>query len=221
VAGGRTLSGTSEDAGALLRALDVMDDMRGGQLTVSGRFDDTKPGHPLTARAEIGEFRIQNAPAIGRLLQGMSLYGLLEVAQGPGLGFTRLVAPFTYRQQIVTLTDARAFSASLGMTAKGTMDLRRHVADIEGTVIPVYALNTALGRLPLVGRIFSPEEGGGLFAVAYSIRGAFADPAVMVNPLSALTPGFLRGFFDIFDSSGPDVPRGPPAKPSAPRETHN
>jgi hypothetical protein len=79
------------------------------------------------------------------------------------------------------------------------MDLRRHVADVEGTVIPAYALNTALGRLPLVGRLFSPEEGGGLFAVSFNIRGVFEDPAVVVNPLSALTPGILRGFFDIFD----------------------
>ncbi len=197
--GGRSLNVTSEDAGTLLQALDVMDDMRGGRLLVRGRFDDTRPGHPLSGQAEINDFRIQNAPAIGRLLQGMSLYGLLEVAQGVGLGFTRLVAPFTYQAHIMTLADARAYSASLGLTAKGTMDLRRHVADVEGTVIPAYALNTALGRLPLVGRLFSPEEGGGLFAVSFNIRGVFEDPAVVVNPLSALTPGILRGFFDIFD----------------------
>jgi hypothetical protein len=43
----------------------------------------------------------------------------------------------------------------------------------------------------------------------YSLRGKFADPGVTVNPLSAVTPGFLRGIFDIFDGASPppDTPR--------------
>ena len=71
--------------------------------------------------------------------------------------------------------------------------------DVNGTVVPVYALNSALGRIPLLGGLFSAERGGGLFAVNYSVRGPFDNPAVTVNPLSALTPGFLRRLFRIFD----------------------
>ncbi len=207
---GRRLEGHAADAGGLLRALDVMQDISGGRITLSGVYDDTKPGHPLSGIADIQSLRLANAPGIARLLQGLSVYGLLEVAEGPGLGIDRLLAPFTLRDQILTLSDARAFSASLGMTAKGTMDLNRRVAEIEGTVVPVYALNAALGRIPLIGRLFSPEAGGGLFALAYSIRGPFDDPTVLVNPLSAITPGFLRGFFDMFDAqTGPAAPPAP------------
>ncbi len=65
--------------------------------------------------------------------------------------------------------------------------------------MPAYALNSALGRIPLIGRLFSPERGGGLVAVDYGVSGALADPSVTVNPLSALTPGFLRGLFKMFD----------------------
>jgi hypothetical protein len=209
--GGRKLTGDAQDAGGLLRALDVMADMRGGHLTLNASYEDTKPGAPLSGTAEIEDFRIQNAPAIGKLLQAMSLYGLVEVAAGPGLGFTRLVAPFSLHNQILTLSDARAFSASLGMTAKGRLDLRRQTAAIDGTIVPAYFFNTLLGRVPLVGRLFSPEEGGGLFAASYSISGPLADPSVGVNPLSALTPGFLRGLFDIFDDPDPlaTKPRAP------------
>ena len=205
--GGRRLTGTAEDAGGLLRALDVMDDMRGGRMTISGTYNDDAAAHPLTGQAQITDFRIENAPAIGKLLQAMSVYGLLEVAQGPGLGFDRLVAPFSLAGDTLTLSDARAHSASLGMTAKGTLDLAHHTAQIEGTVVPAYALNSALGRIPLLGRLFSAEEGGGLLAMGYSIRGAFKDPTVTVNPLSALTPGFLRGFFDLFDAPAEGVPK--------------
>jgi len=49
-----------------------------------------------------------------------------------------------------------------------------------------------------VGRLFSPERGGGVFAASYAVRGPMANPQVSVNPLAALTPGFLRGVFKIF-----------------------
>ncbi len=118
--------------------------------------------------------------------------------QGPGLGFSRLVAPFRLTREALGLTDARAFSPSLGLTVKGRIDLVQDRLDLEGTIVPAYFFNSLLGNLPLVGRIFSPEAGGGLFAAGYSIRGTVNDPKVSVNPLSALTPGFLRGLFGIF-----------------------
>jgi hypothetical protein len=129
----------------------------------------------------------------------MTLYGLVEVLQGPGLGFSRLIAPFHLSHDVLELGDARAFSSSLGMTAKGEADLARHTLALEGTIVPAYFFNTLLGEIPLVGRLFSPERGGGVFAASYTMRGPFDDPAVTVNPLAALTPGFLRGLFGIFD----------------------
>ncbi len=197
---GRSLRAQADDAGTMLRAFDVVDELTGGKLTVTGTFDDSNATHQLRGRAEIVDFRMVHAPMVARLLQAMSLYGLMEVAQGPGLGFTRLVAPFGYGGDALVLEDARAYSPSLGVTVKGRIDLTTRTLDLQGTVIPAYFFNSLLGRVPLVGRIFSPEEGGGLFAAAYSVQGAADDPKVSVNPLSALTPGFLRGFFDIFDS---------------------
>jgi hypothetical protein len=77
------------------------------------------------------------------------------------------------------------------------LDLRHHTADITGTVVPAYFFNQLLGDLPLIGKIFSPEKGGGVFAARYSVRGKLSDPKVGVNPLSALTPGFLREGFGL------------------------
>jgi len=128
----------------------------------------------------------------------MTLYGLVEVMQGPGLGFTRLVAPFRLTDDALDLTDARAFSSSLGLTAKGRANLDIQRLDMQGTIVPAYFFNSLLGNVPLVGKLFSPERGGGVFAASYSVTGPIADPQVSVNPLAALTPGFLRGLFRIF-----------------------
>ena len=198
-AGARSLSLTAADAGALLRDLDVTDNMRGGTLALTAQFDDrAPPRHPLSGTAQIVGSRIAEAPAVAKVLQGMSLYGLAAALRGPGMTVTRAVAPFRLDGPVLTIADARAYNPSLGVTIKGSVDLNRRVADLQGTIVPAYMLNSFLGGIPVIGRLFSPERGGGLFAATYSVRGSLRDPAVTVNPLAALTPGFLRGLFGIF-----------------------
>ena len=67
------------------------------------------------------------------------------------------------------------------------------LADLRG----LFAANSGPVH-PLVGRLFSPELGGGLFAASYALHGALDNPQVTINPLTALTPGFLRGLFGNF-----------------------
>jgi len=210
---GRRLTVVAQDAGALLRALDVMDDLRGGRLVLDASYDDTRPDRPLSGSLDVTNFGVRNAPVIGKLLQSMTLYGAIEAMSGPDLQFTRLIAPFSYAGDVISLTDARAFSASLGLTAKGRIDVARRQYDLHGTVVPAYFLNSLLGRVPLLGKLVSPEAGGGLFAMSFAVRGPFADPAVAVNPLSAVTPGFLRGLFGVFEGT----PGGGADAPSTPR----
>jgi hypothetical protein len=196
--GQRNLAIKAADGGALLRGLDIVSSMQGGRLSVTGTFDDAVAGHPLTATADIDDFRIRGAPALGKLLQAMTLYGLVDVLRGSGIGFSHLVAPIRLQDAELTLNDVRAFSSSLGLTAKGRIDLRAQRLDVEGTIVPAYFFNSLLGNIPLVGKLFSPERGGGVFAARYALHGDLADPTVSVNPLSALTPGFLREIFGLF-----------------------
>lgn len=195
--GRRRLRLSTDDGGALLRAFGVLRTIEGGRLRVDAAYAHGQPGAPLTGTAELEDFAVRDAPALGKLLQAMSVYGLFEALSGQGLSFLSLTAPFTLTPEALVLNDARAFSASLGLTAKGSIDRRRETIDLEGTIVPAYVFNSLLGRIPGLGRLFSPEQGGGVFAVTYRMRGPLADPSVSVNPLAALTPGFLRGVFGL------------------------
>ncbi|MEJ0018948.1 MAG: AsmA-like C-terminal region-containing protein [Acetobacteraceae bacterium] len=200
---GRRLTATAEDAGELLRGLDYIRSMQGGRLSVQAVYDDAQAGRPLAGTADIEDFRVREAPALGKLLQAMTLYGLVEVMQGPGLGFSRMVAPFRLTEDALELADARAFSPSLGLTAKGRLDLNAERIDMQGTIVPAYFFNSLLGNIPLVGKLFSPERGGGVFAASYALRGRLADPDVSVNPLAALTPGSCAGCSACSDGRRP------------------
>jgi hypothetical protein len=192
---GRDLRLTSEDAGALLAAFDVLHQVRGGRLSVNAHWANNRPDAVLTGTAELQDFSVLDAPAVGKLLQALTVYGVFDAVQGPGLAFSQLNAPFSLSPQRLTVRDAHAFSPSLGVTVKGEMNRLARSLALDGTIVPAYALNTALGRLPLVGRLFSPEKGGGLFAASFKVNGPVDNPNVSVNPLSMLTPGFLRGLF--------------------------
>lgn len=207
----RVLRATAADAGALLRVLDATDRIQGGTLRVNGVFDDSRPEAPLSGLAEMDEFTLRDAPAMAKLLQGMTLYGLVEAVRGPGLAFTKMVAPFTLTDGVLALGESRVFNASLGLTATGRIDFDRDRLDLTGTIVPAYVFNSLLGNIPILGRLFSPEQGGGLFAARYTVRGAMDDPDVSINPLSALTPGFLRGLFGILDQGGDTPPASAPA----------
>ena len=189
------------DAGTLLRAIGVFDELSGGRLDIAATYG---AGTPVSGVARMTDFRMLDAPAIGKFLQAVTVLGIPEAASGPGLLFTRMIAPFSYDRQVLTLRQARAYSASLGLTASGALDLADAVYDIDGTVVPAYMLNALLGKIPLIGKLFSPEKGGGLIAMRYTLRGPLSDPTVTVNPFSALTPGFLRGIFGIAER--PAVP---------------
>jgi hypothetical protein len=205
----RRLAIDAEDAGSVLSGLDVTEEIKGGSLTVSGEYDDTIRNQTLSGTLLLTDFRIIHAPALGKLLQAVTLYGLVDALGGPGLNFSRLTAPFQLDEDTLVLRDARAFSPSLGLTAKGRIDRTADSLDLEGTLVPAYVFNSILGRIPLIGGLFSAEKGGGLFAMNYSLRGPMDNPSVTVNPLSALTPGFLRGMFGLFDRERSDRPIRP------------
>ncbi|HUC19034.1 MAG TPA: DUF3971 domain-containing protein [Acetobacteraceae bacterium] len=197
--GFRQLTITTDDAGALLAATDISQGVRDGSLSISARYDDTLTGSPLSGNAEIDDFRVLRVPALARVLQAMTLYGLAETIEGPGLRFSKLIAPFDLAGDQLAFGEARAFNPSLGLTMTGSIDLATRSANLSGTIVPAYFFNSLLGHIPLIGRLFSPEKGGGVFAAAYTVHGPLDDPAVHVNPLSAVTPGFLRGLFSVFN----------------------
>ena len=188
------------NAGGVFRFFDIFDNMKGGELTITGTFDDVIPGEPLNGLLYVRKFRVKNAPILTQLVSVLSLTGLLEILDGKGLSFKRLELPFLLHRGISKFTSARASGPSLGFTASGSVNHKDDILELEGTIVPAYALNSVLGKLPVLGKILTGgEAGGGVFAANYKLSGLVGEPKISVNPLSALTPGFLRNVFGILD----------------------
>lgn len=194
--GKRQLSLHAQNAGEFLKAFDIYTKMEGGDLTITGNYDDTSSGSILRARMDINEHTIKKAPVLAKILALASLTGFIDTLEGNGIRFNKMVIPFVLQNDVITLTKARAYGNAIGITADGTMVFPKVVFDIHGTVVPSYAANTIVGKLPIIGDILTGGEGKGVFAGNYNVKGTYDNPDVNVNPLSILTPGFLRGIFD-------------------------
>ena len=202
----RRLKMETKDAGALLRALDFFDDMQGGDLLIEGVFNDEQPRRPLVGNIRVDDYRITKVPALAKMLSLVALTGVVDSLQGDGIGFTSLTSPFMYDDGVVEFKDGRTNGISIGLTWQGKLYTYAKVADMQGTVVPAYGLNSLLGNVPILGNLFSAgEKGGGLFAWTYKVTGSLDDPDVSVNPVSALAPGVLRKLFQIGDGVDPKV----------------
>lgn len=189
---------TAEDAGAFLYALGILDGMNGGTLTINGDYKDDGTG-VLIGRMLISEHTIKDAPLLGRILSLASLTGFIDALQGNGIRFKELNIPFNIRNDVITIEKGKTYGPAIGITVDGTITFPKKILDLQGTVVPSYTLNNVLGNVPILGNMLVGGEGQGVFAARYSIRGVEDKADVSVNPLSILTPGFLRGLFDIFD----------------------
>jgi hypothetical protein len=192
--GVRQVSLRALDAGAFLKAFGAYPNLENGELSLSGNYEDGANTSVLTGRFIIDNFTIKKAPVLAKILALASFTGPLDLIQGNGISFSKIVAPFTLEKDVVTIDKGKAYGGSIGITAEGTITFPKQTLDLRGAVVPAYALNNIVGKIPLVGTLLT-GDGGGVFAFNYSVKGSDKDPDVSVNPLSILTPGFLRDMF--------------------------
>lgn len=188
----------SSNAGRALAALGVTERVRGGTLKITGKpIKDGQPGD-MQGALVIEKFGVRGAPAIAKLINLLSIPGLLSILeQDTGLTFDRAESEMTLLNRPgglnIAFKEGRTTGASLGLTFEGNVDTGADRMDIRGTVVPMSEVNSMLSSIPLVGDILTGgKKGGGIFAATYSMKGPTADPDVSVNPLSVLTPGILR-----------------------------
>ena len=117
--------------------------------------------------------------------------------------------PFALQSGRLTLGDSRAVGSEIGVTATGFVDLEAEQVDLEGTLVPAYTINSLLGNIPLLGKLFTGSKGSGVFAATYGMKGPFKKTEITVNPLAALAPGFLRDLISGLEKVGTE-PIGPP-----------
>lgn len=210
VADGLTLRVESNNAGETLRAFDLYPYIRGGTLQIagvplsSGRFGDVR------GKARIDNFRVSDAPVLLRLINALSF-------NGEDSAFKRLESDFKWELgdggDVYTIKNGTTSGAAIALTFDGYVDTKKDDVHIKGTAAPLSALDSFIGKIPLLGQILTGGEA--FLAATYSVKGRTDDPEVSVNPLSVLAPGIIRKMLFESEVKHEDADK----KKSSPRKT--
>jgi len=197
----------AEDAGALLRFVDIYKRMAGGDLILQmGTGDGPQPGLVL-----LHSFTLNNEPALRRIIPTQTQFIAGQDRAGNPqsvrvdfneVSFTKARVEFTRTAGRLDFKDAAIYGNQIGFTLGGYIDYARDKMDISGTFVPAYGLNNAFAQVPLFGPLLGGGQYEGLFAVNFRVAGQASAPTLTVNPLSAVAPGFLRKLFGVGAGGG-------------------
>ncbi|AOX16240.1 AsmA-like C-terminal region-containing protein [Kozakia baliensis] len=189
----RHLYAQVQDLGAFLTGAQLTDRLSGGLGTMEGTVGDaTKGALPAFDGAiNVGPFAFRQPPGVLTAASHLSVYGWSQ-ASDKRFKVEHLHLPISVRNDTITIYDGRLGNEALGATLEGKIGLDDGVLRLNGTVVPFFAINAAPGRLPGIGKLFSPEKGGGLLAATFTINGKASQPELKVNPFSMFLPGVLR-----------------------------
>ena len=121
---------------------------------------------------------------------------MLEILASEGIPFTNLEGDFEVENSQILINDTRFEGLSLGASTKGSIDLEKKSLNLKGVLIPAYAINDLINKIPLVGKIITGIEGEGIIGFNYKAIGPYENPEYTINPFSVLTPGIIRSIFN-------------------------
>lgn len=188
----------SEDAGRLMRYVDLYPRAHGGLLHVTGILD---PAWNYQGTFSAENFTVRNESALKKLIPTQS-YAANQSGNRPlsrnetvdinQVVFKRANAQLFKHDQRLKIKDGVIWGEQVGFTFSGNLDLKKSSLEFDGTYIPAYGLNNAIANVPLIGLILGGGSNEGLLGVNFRVLGTLEQPVLSVSPLSAITPGILR-----------------------------
>jgi hypothetical protein len=109
--------------------------------------------------------------------------------------FKKLKIDFSLKNKIIQIKKMILSNNKIGFLVKGSINLVDQSIDLEGLYTPAHIINKwLLNSIPIIGKILSGSDHGGLFAIKYKYykKGKNTEGILTKNPLSLITPGILR-----------------------------
>ena len=187
----------TDDGGSLLSFLDLYRRMDGGQLQLVGYGNSRSANGSLSVR----NFTLRNEATLEKLVAegARGREGNLPIDPN-AVQFDRLAVAFTRAGGRLDLRDGVVSGPSVGATIEGAIDFNRDQVALNGTFVPAYGLNNMFSRIPLFGPLLGGGANEGLIGINFRVAGPASAPLLTINPLSAMTPGFLRKIFGATDA---------------------
>ena len=187
---------SSRNAGQFFYAQKISKDMLGGVLIGKGsfrKFDD----YDLTIKVK--DFSIDKEAKFYNLILTSRLLDVFSLLQNKQNQFNYLEVPVQKKGKIFNIDHALMLGGTVAFSFKGEANPSQKTAKINGTYGPLYLFEKNFSEVPFLNELFGKNIEESLLAADFKVIKNDNKTDFIFNPLSILTPGKARNFFDIWE----------------------
>ena len=154
-------------------------------------FHSIKQNNVSNSKLIIDNFKVQEVPALAKLLTLASLQGIADLLTGEGIRFTDFEMKFSNKNELMKIEELYAIGPAISLLMEGYIESNKLVS-LRGTMVPATTINRTISSIPLIGDILVGKKvGEGVFGVSFKIKGPPNKLKTTVNPVKTLTPRFI------------------------------
>ena len=178
----------SDIAAPLLSDFKFFQGLEGGDLNFTSTFGNEISTSNLT----INNFKLNEAPALAKILSLADLKGLTDSLKGDGISFDILSAQYNSNSSLMKIDEIFMIGPSISILIDGYVEKKSGLVSLRGTLVPAKTLNNLISKIPVVGDILIGKKvGEGVFGISFKVKGLPNDLKTTVNPIKTLTPRFI------------------------------
>ena len=178
----------SDIASPLLSDFKFFQGLEGGDLNFLSTFNNESSSSNLS----INNFKLNEAPALAKILSLADLKGLTDTLKGEGISFDTLSAKYNTNSSIMKIDEIFMIGPSISILIDGYVEKKSGLISLRGTLVPAKTLNNLIAKIPVVGDILVGKKiGEGVFGISFKVKGLPDDLKTTVNPIKTLTPRFI------------------------------
>ncbi len=154
-------------------------------------FYSVKKDKKTKSLLKIYDFKLNELPALTKILTLASLQGIADLLSGEGIRFSDFEMSYTTNAKLTTIHEIYAIGPAISILIDGYVESGKLVS-LDGTLVPATTINKVIGSIPIIGNILVGEKvGDGVFGVSFKIKGHPKKLKTTVNPIKTLTPRFI------------------------------
>ena len=154
-------------------------------------FYSVKKNDLSNSKLIIDNFKIQEVPALAKLLTLASLQGIADLLTGEGIRFSDFEMTFSNKNDLMKIEELYAIGPAISILMDGYVE-GNNLISLRGTMVPATTINRTISSIPLIGDILVGKKAGeGVFGVSFKIKGPPKKLKTTVNPVKTLTPRFI------------------------------
>ena len=177
----------SGNAKPLVKKYKFIKGFEGGVLD----FYSIKNNNKSVSKLKIYNFKLNEVPALTKILTLASLQGIADLLTGEGIRFNEYEMSFSNTKKLMTIDEIYAIGPSISILMNGYIESEKLIS-LRGTLVPATTINKVIGSIPFFGDILvGKKTGEGVFGVSFKIKGPPKDLKTTVNPIKTLTPRFI------------------------------